>query len=211
MGISYELLRRQLERAQESLTHPELPAGLGSLYEARLKGPAAAFTAAQAGLVAAEDAASKERREVKEALASLVQPYRYVRALVAGHLPDVGLPDTLAVLPTDTDKKLAIEALLLRIESNAGQAWADELAKSEFATRAPQVVKEIVDDIASRSALSSAVAARAAAYGPASDGLVAYRAAVRAGAGSASPIYKRLIAHDRPAATAAAPVPAPTA
>lgn len=200
MAVSYDLLRRQLERADESLTQPELPAALRSLHAARVAGPAAAYRAAYDALVRAEDAAAKERREMREAVTGIAAAYRFTRALVAGHQPDLVLPDSLTKLTTDTDRKLAIESLLHRIESNAGTAWADELAQTEFATKAAAVVQEIHEDITARASLSKAVEARAVAFGPAYEAMIAYRIAVRAGVGSASPIYRRLTSPDRAAA-----------
>ncbi len=192
MIISYSMLGRYLERSDELAGDAELPPLLKSFHAARLVAPTAAFRTAHVALVAAESAASKERGEVKKALESIAQPYRFVRALVTGHAPDFVLPEALGSLATDTDKKLALEALLHRIDASAGEAWADELAQSEFAKRAPDVIREIEEDAAARTALSRAIETRAATFGPAYEAFMAFRAAVRAGCGPTSRLYRRI-------------------
>lgn len=192
MNITYDLLGRMLERSEELFQDAELPSLLKTLYKNRLEGATLAYRTADRALEEAENAAAKERTEVKRALEGITQPYRFVRALVTGHAPDFVLPEGLGTLRTDTDKKLAIESLLHRIDASAGEAWADELAKSEFAERAPSVIREIEEDVQARAALSRAIEARAAAFGPAVEAFTSFRAAVRAGCGPTSRFYRRI-------------------
>ncbi len=197
MAMSYAMLARYLERADEISRLPGLPAPILRLHGERLAPVASAFRAATAALVEAEASAAKERREAGSAIARIVAPYKLARSIVRAREKSLSLPKTLEALPTDTDRKIAIAELLSRIERSKGEAWADELLADEFARLAPEAIREVDESVHASSARKRAVDARAAAFGPAYEELLGFKAAVLAGMGSASPAYQRLLLRGR--------------
>ncbi len=192
MSMSYSMLDRYLERAAEVASLPETPSPVARLYSERLAPVSGAYRAAGAALIAAEAAAAKERREAGDAGTRIAGPYKLARSIVRAHDREIALPDTLAKLATDTDRKLAIGELLARIEASAGEAWADELLAHDFARLAPEAIREIDESVLASSARKRAVDTRAAAFGPAYEEFLSFKAAVRAGMGAASAAYQRL-------------------
>lgn len=192
MNISHDRLLRHLARSEELFRDEALPPLLKTFYTQRLAEPTARFRAAHRALEDAENAAAKERSEVRAALDAIARPYQLVRVLIAANAPERQLPSRFGALKTDTDKKLALSALLHVIDDCAALPWAAGLDESEFAERAPEVIRELEEDTHARSSLYAAVKARAATFGPAMEAFMSFRAAVRAGLGANTSAYRRI-------------------
>src|SRR5690606_36481346 len=124
-----------------------------------------AYLAAHRGLPVAEGAAGKEVREAAEALARLDQPYREARAVALAYVRDAVLPETLSALRTDTDRKMAVEDLVDRIDDHVGEPWADELLAGPFGTEAPKAIQELEEAVAASGGLAKARLRRAETFG----------------------------------------------
>jgi len=191
-AIDYGRLDRVLARCEEIAGEPGAHAIVARVYKDVLKPAAKGFREAHAEIASKESAQKKEAREAREALEALDRPYRSARATVLAYLPHKKLPETLKAQPTDTDKLIAIEALLDVIDDQAGQGWADELAEAEFGKLAPKTIKELNEAVAADKELASAREARASAFAPAYEKYLAYKRVVRETLGNRSKQYKRI-------------------
>jgi hypothetical protein len=177
-----------------------MPPPIIRLYTERLAPRSSAYRAADAALVAADAAATKERQQADSAVTQIEAPYKLARSIVRARAKELEVPETLAALNTDTDRKLAIGELLERIETSTGEGWADELLAGDFGTMAPEAIREIDESVLASAARKGAAEARAAAAGPAYEEYLSFKAAVLAGMGRKSAAYQRLTRHLRSSA-----------
>ena len=205
--IDYDRLVRVLTRCKEL---GETAGGNPSVTLAwtdLLTNPAAAYFAAHAGLTSAESAARKERGEASRALADFDLAYSLARMVVRAYLPTEVLPDTLKVLSTDTDRKNAIVKVRNVLEEHRDQPWARTLLEGEFGQKADDVIREVTEWIAANEALDKGEKGRAAAYGPAYEKYLAFKAIVRLAHGPTSVQYERIHIRGRRGTTDPAPPP----
>ncbi len=191
-SLNYGHMRRIASRVAEIATAPDAKNTVARVFTELTKGPLEDFNAAHDAMATAEASARKESREANEALAALNQPYAEARAVLFAYFPDASLPETLKVLPTDTDRKNAIERLLDAIDDHVGQPWADNLLSGDFGTKAGAVIQELNEAITASTALSAARDKRAAAYGVAYERYLAFKNVVRNAYGPKSPQYRRI-------------------
>lgn len=191
-SIDFARMTRIATRLLELADDPAVKPLVKSVFDDRTRGPINDYLAANAAIAGAESAARKEGREADDAFAKLDQPYREARAVAAAYLPAQTLPETLKSLPTDTDRKNAIETLLDAIDDHAGESWADQILAHAFGQSASQVVQELNESIAASTALSAARDARAKAFGLAYERYVSFKNVVRNSYGSKSPQYRRI-------------------
>ena len=190
--INYERFKRLLTRCEEIAAEPIMNVGVVNVYTGVLKPVGDTFLKAHENVIAAESAFGKENHEAVAALGGLDASYRVARSVVLAFVPEVVLPATLKVQPTDTDKLNAIEALLDVLDDHAAETWADEQLKGEFGVAGAKAVKEINEAIAANKALAKAREVRAASYGPAYEKFMAFKRVVRNALGSKSKQYKRI-------------------
>lgn len=191
--IDFPRFARMLERCREVATAADADAAVKRVYDDQLGSLAQKFLAAHAGLPAAETAAGTERAQAEAALAAIDQPYRKARAVARAYVPEISLPETLKVLPTDTDKLAAIQSLLDELDRrDDSEAWAREQLEGEFGTRAPEVIREVREWIAANVSLAKAREARSSAYLPAYERYVDYKNVVRNTYGPRSAQYRRI-------------------
>jgi hypothetical protein len=155
---------------------PNVPPPIIRLYTERLAPRSSAYRAADAALVAADAAAKKERQQADSAVTQIEAPYKLARSIVRARVKELEVPETLAALHTDTDRKLAI----------------GELLADDFGTMAPEAIREIDESVLASASLKGAAEARAAAAGPAYEEYLSFKAAVLAGMGRKSAAYQRL-------------------
>jgi hypothetical protein len=192
MEIDYERFSRVVRRSVEVGTEQGGSPVVLSIYDLTFKDRAAAYILTEDAVAKATSSFEKENQEALKALADLDGPYRTARSAARAVEPTLVLPDTLKVLKTDTDKKLAIERLLDVIDDYAGQPWADALLGGELGARAPAAIKEIDEAIQASSGLSTAMSNRAKEYGPTYEKYLAFKRVVRDAYGPASPQYRRI-------------------
>jgi hypothetical protein len=190
--IEYGRFHRVLTRSAEVATEPGMKPSIVRVYNDVLKSASDRFGAAHLSVGRAEASFRKENKEALDALGALDQPYREARSVVLAFVPQATLPDTLKAQPTDTDKLLAIEALIDLLDEHAGKEWADELSKGEIGQLAPRTVIELNESIAANKALADAREERATAYGPAYERYLRFKRVVRDGLGPKSKHYKRI-------------------
>ncbi len=191
--MRHDLLTRVLTRCAEVAGETDALSAVKRVYNDRLKGPAEAYLEAQKQLPRAESSWAKEKSEAVESLASLDQAYKLSRSVVAAYLPNEVLPDTLKTLSTDTDKIGAMGALLVILNDHSEEEWAaEQLASSEFGTKAPQTVIELDEAVAASKQVSEAQDKRSQAYGPAWDRYLAFKRVVCDAYGPSSKQYRRI-------------------
>lgn len=192
MSIDYDRFERVTTRCVEVGTDPGLPSIIGLLFKETAEAPIQAFLQASTAVDSAMSAFGRENREALDALNKLDGPYRSARSAVLAVLPETVLPSTLKSQPTDTDKLNAIERLVDVIDDHMGKAWADVLLAGDFGQQAPKAVKELNEAIAANKALSKAIGARAAAFGPAYEVYLRFKRVVRDTLGPGSKEYRRI-------------------
>ncbi|UJR79135.1 hypothetical protein [Sandaracinus amylolyticus] len=194
MQIDYPRLMRLLTRCEELATATDTDPAVARVHRERLAPEAGAFRSAYDALPAAETTSATERREAHAALDRIDQPFRKARAIAKAYVSELSTPDTLKTLRTDTDRLLAIEALLDTLEERAegGAEWAREELAGAFGTLAPDVIRELGEVVAADAQLSSARDARARAYGPAYERYLHFKNVVRQAYGARSPQYRRI-------------------
>ncbi|HRI67387.1 MAG TPA: hypothetical protein PK156_24255 [Polyangium sp.] len=202
MSIDYERFCRVLTRCIEVGEEVGAHAVVVAVFKETLKDDAPAYLALDTKVMDATTGFAKENHESLAALADLDAPYRVARAAVSAILPKTVLPDTLKVLPTDTDKLNAIARLLDIIDDHVGKEWADALLTGEFGTRAPSTVRELTEAIAANKVLTTARMARAAAYGPTYEKYLRFKPVVRNAYGPGSKQYRRIHLRASPGASA---------
>ena len=191
--LNYPLLGRMISRNHEVAHDPGIDPHVLHYYDSRVAAPHAAFTLAEDGLRTAEGKLHLERGEYHVALTGFEPIYRAARGVVAAFDPNLTLPPALSQCPTDTDKCNAIRALAAVIDDHdETAAWAKDLANGDFGKRAPVVLEEADDVVKMQPVHQAAVTARAAAYGPAYEAFIAFKALVRAVHGPKSTYYRRL-------------------
>lgn len=197
MNMSYPLLVRMLERCKEIRNEPNVHSVAALVYDAIMVTVTAAFLAAHASLKDAEDAAKKEGHEADGALERIHQPYAVARSASQALTHEISVPAALTSLPTDTDKKNAIQSLFDTLTRRAAtEEWAQTLLAQPFGTLAPEVIREINEKILSEASVAKARKDRATAFGPAYEALIDFKAVVHDAYGSTSPQYRRLNVRD---------------
>lgn len=189
---NYAQLNRYLRRAEEIAQEPSMNVTVKNIYNEALKAKADAYRSAYDAIAVAESKSRKEGGEASSAVKALEKHYQTTRAAVLAVIPTAVLPKSLSSQTTDTDTLYAIETLIEAVEDHVGQKWADDLLSGEFGVASAAAVKELTESIAANKELSTAVADRAAALGPAYEGLVAFKRVVRNALGSTSKQYQRL-------------------
>ena len=210
-SIDHSRFVRILERCSEIAKQSGLQPIVAVTYNDSLKSAADAFRAAHAAVAKKEMAWGKENGQALEALRSFDRAYTTARAAAKAFVPAPRVPETLKSLPTDTDKKLAVETLLDVIDDHPQETWAKTLLEGEFGLRAPVVVKELEEAIEANKQLSAARTERAKLYGPAYEKYLPFKRVVRSACGSTSREYQRI--HLRGSGTIEdddAPKPSPT-
>jgi len=191
-SLDFTRMVRVLDRCAELPTQPGIPGIIAMAYNDKLKQVSEAFRAAHVAVDKQEMAWGKENKEAVEALRKFDATFSTARAAVLAYVPAPKVPATLKALPTETDKKIAVETLLDLVDDNAEQPWGKMLLEGDFGKGAPGVLKEIEESIAANKVFSAARAERAKLYGPAWEGYLSFKRIVRAALGPASKEYRRI-------------------
>jgi hypothetical protein len=194
--IDYDRLVRVLTRSKELGETVGGNASVSLAWTDLLMNPATAYLSAHAALTNAESDATKENGEASRAVADFDLAYGLARMVIRAYLPSEVLPDTLKALATDTDRKNAIIKLRDVLEEHTDAAWARTLLEGDFGRKADGVIQELTEWITANRALDASEKARAAAFGPAYDRYLAFKAIVRQAHGPTSIQYQRI--HIRP-------------
>lgn len=194
MAIDYPRFYRLLTRVVELAARGDVDPSVKRIYEDKVAGVAATFMGSHKGLLNAEVAARKERREGLQALETVDQPFRVARVVAQKYVVDLAIPKTLKSLSTETDKRNAIRELLELLDAHDDEpGWAKDLTDGEFGRLAPQAIRELSEWIDASANVEKAVRERikayAAAYGPFLD----FRDVVREVYSSKSTHYRRLM------------------
>ncbi len=190
--LDYARLSRVLTRCEELGMEKQTHISVRLAWADLLSEPAATFQAKHRALAAAESAAAKEGAEAKNALAAIEPHYALARSVVQGYRPNQKVPDALKSLPTDTDKRAAIAALLDVLDHHGDEPWARVHLEGDFGRLAPETDRELREWIDSSVALAAAKRERAAAYGPVWEQYVSYKNIVRRAYGPKSKPYQRI-------------------
>lgn len=197
--IEYAKMARMLTRCAEIANSATTKPLVKTTYQGILEGPALAFLNAERDVAKMESAYAKEMSEANVALESLDQPYRETRSVVKAFVPTMTVPATLKVLPTDTDRLNAIDALLEVVNEYKTTSWATELLNGPFVQKAAATTKEFAEAIAATKQLGEKRAARIAAFDPAYEAYLRFKQVVRDAYGHTSVEYKRIHLRASPA------------
>ena len=122
--------------------------------------------------------AKKERWETVSSVTQIADPYKLARSILRARVSELSVPENLASLRTDIDRKLAIGELLEGIEKSGGEAWADEFLTGDFGRLAPEAIREVDESVLASASRKDAAEARAAAAGPAYEEHLSFKAVV---------------------------------
>lgn len=191
-GINYPRFRRILDRCAAMAARPGMNQLVVVTYNELLKPLADAYVALETAINKKESALGKEMHEAVTALRDFDSIYAAARAMAAGFVKGLSVPDTLKSLATYTDKKIAIETLLDAIDDHINENWAKTLIEGDFGKRAPLVIKEIDEATNADRDLVNARAERAKTYGPTYEAYLSCKRVVRTSLGPASKEYRSI-------------------
>jgi hypothetical protein len=215
--IDFRRFDRLLARCQEIAADPGVRPNVALVFSKKLDAPLRAFRAAHADLPGAMSRVRKARATCAAALRGFEAVHREARGVIHSFAPHIVLPPTLKSLRTDTDQRLAIQAMRKLLAEHAGEPWADALAQEVYEENALVVLQKLDQASAAATDLAGARAARVEAFRAAHTQFIAFKRVVRAVHGMHSHEYRsihfrsvsRAKTNEEPApVTASAPAPA---
>jgi hypothetical protein len=183
------VLQRCKEIAGDSSASPQLKAA----YRDMLQAAAERYLLVHDRATHAERGFERQNGKFFEAMTALDPLYVISRSVVKEYFPDAGLPPNLLELASLFEKAAAVETLLNIIDDTfVDESWAAKEINSQFARKAPSLIRELGEAVIASSELASALETRSVAYGPAFERHLVFKRIVRQHAGPHSGQYQSI-------------------